>query len=655
MRFLLPLVSAFFVVAASSALATVYPKSAPEKAFSELKVYDPQGHPWRAAREDWDGARQRVAQDPAWAKWLTDERTAVDSWTKNHHDRVEWVAGWSHDGVSPKDGSKVTWVDKIPGEEVQFFTSPSDPHIEITPKLKAWWVVSFRDRNTEMMVRAARLFRLTGDKAYAAWVAGQMDFYATHYLEWEPTKDGARLFWQTLTEGSNLVNFTSAVRLLGDYATAAQLDAWRTKFFEPEVAVLNKNFQQIHNIATWQRCSVAQVALLFHDEAMWKDAIDGKFGLRAQMAEGVTSDYLWHEQSLGYNGFVVQATLTLFTTAGLYGRAGELAQEMNVAENLMLSPLYLRFPNGMLPNPADNVGLPRAPDRVLLADAAHVFPTTIGLREIAKRRDWQALLDPPEPAPRGKEQLPEVTSRNLETSRMALLKSGPWQVFFHYGQHTKSHSQSEALNYAASFNGTDITHDTGVVGYGSPLYKGYYTRGANHNVPLVDGEGEETPPEEGQLLSFSASPATVAASQPGYRKDARAQRSLAIDGNKLIDTASIETVDGQKKTLGLTLHVQGKVKLPASFQAAEKFADHRPEPFTRWRDVRGATFHDQADFDVVYSDGTVLHVTLTTPGEFRLWHGDTPDSPPRRRESFYLELTQPAAKAVFTTTFAPAR
>src|SRR6185503_3564631 len=166
------------------------------------------------------------------------------------------------------------------------------------------------------------------------------------------------------------------------------------------VQVLNANFQSIHNIATWQRCAVAQVALLFGDERMWREALDGKFGLRRQMADGITSDYLWHEQSLGYNGFVVRAVLTLFTAAGLHGRAGGLAAEMATAENLMLSPTYLRFPNGQLPNPADNGGIPTAPSRELFAETYRVFPTTLGLEEATKIRDWNTLLDPPPPSPR---------------------------------------------------------------------------------------------------------------------------------------------------------------------------------------------------------------------------------------------------------------
>jgi hypothetical protein len=649
---------------ATTAAAALFPKPEPAKQFADMKIYDAQGRPWRSAQEDWAGAQRRVAEDPAWAAWLKSERAGTESWMKRHRDRVEWIAGWSHDGISPKDGSRLRWVDKIPVKETDHFESPSDPQVAFTPKLIAWWVVGFRDRHADMIVRASRLYRLTGDEKYAAWAAGQLDFYAENYLKWAPAREGARLFWQTLTEATNLVKYTEAVRLLGDYVAPARRTNWRDKFFLPEVAVLNANFQSIHNIATWQRCAVAQVALVFGDEAMWKQAIDGKFGLRRQMAEGITSDYLWWEQSLGYNNYVVQAVLTLFTQAGIAGRAAELGAEMNVAQNLMLSLTYIRFPNGLLPNPADSGGLQVAPNRDLFSRAYRVFPTPLGLELAAARRDWDTLLDPPS-APGRPSALPVVQSQNMESSRMAVIKSGPWQVYVHYGQLTRSHSQAEALNYSAAFGDIDVTHDTGTTGYGSPMHRGYFNRGANHNVPLVDGEGEDLgplnerrewvvekgdpqSPLRGELLEFS--PTRVAVAQPRYRGEARARRTLEIQGDALVDTATLEITDAKPRKLGLALHLQGAVRLPAAFQAAPEFAKGRAEPFGYWRDVKTAAFRDRAEFDVAYGD-TILHVTIACPGDFQIWRGNTPDAPPARRESLYVETE--GTKAVFTTTLAP--
>ncbi|HTB79678.1 MAG TPA: heparinase [Opitutaceae bacterium] len=676
-------------LAASSDSSPAKSDSSPEKIFPDLKIYDAQGRPWRIAQEDWDGARKRVASDPAWAAWLKRERAEVDAWIANHHDRVEWAAGWSHDFVSPKDGSHLMWTDAIPGEQTDHFSSPSDPHVAITPKLFAAWVRLFRERNATMMERAARLYRLIGEKSYAEWAAGQLDFYTDNYLKWKPERGGARLYWQTLTEATNLITYAHVVRHLGDFVTPERKEHWHKDFFLPEVAVLNGTYQNIHNIACWHRSAVAQVALLFGDEAMWRDAVDGPHGIRQQVAQGITADYLWVEQSFGYAGGVAQALTSLYTEAAVYGREGEFAHEMAETEDLLLAPIYYRFPNGQLPNPADSGGIGRAPNRRSLAAVYRVLPTTLGLATLTGRgrrgedtpipsdatggnetvprrgNGWDLLLDPPisaaKPGP-----LPEVTSHNLEATRMAILKANGWQVFFHYGQITRSHTESEALNYAAFYGTADITHDPGTTGYGSPLHLGYHTRGLSENDPLVDGEGEYLGPfgerrewiieiinpdwpMRGQLLEYSENPARVSAAQPQYRPEASAKRTLEIKGNQLVDTTFIETTGGDHK-LGLALHLQGKVKLPDSFHPDPHFADGRSEPFSYWQDVTGASFHDRAEFDVDYGT-VVMHVTLELPGEFKLWHASTPDIAPARRESFYLETT--GTKETFVTTFTP--
>ena len=640
----------FFASAAVAGAAASFPKPDPERRFPELKVYSGLGDSWRSAKEDWEGARRRTREDPVWADWLRREREEVGRWMTRHRDRVDWLPGWSHDGVSPKDGSRVPWTEAIPHEEAEFFASPSDPRIEITPKLHAWWVVGFRARHVETMVRAAQLFRLTGDASCRDWAAEQMDFYAANFLRWEPQRPGhpARLFWQTLTEATNLVKFVEVVRLLGDAVAPDRRDVWRREFFEPEVKALNSTQQQVHNIALWQRCAVAQVALLLGDEALWKGAIDGPWGVRRQISEGVTSDYFWFEQSLGYNAFVAQAMHSLGLAAGLAGRADDVSHELAVAQNLLLAPLTLRFPDGRLPNPADSRGGLRAPDADLLARSYRVFPTTLGLEEARRLRDWNTLLDPP-PAPPRPVVLPEVAAVHLESTRMAVLRSGAWQVFLHYGQLAKSHSQREALNYSATYGDVDITHDPGTVGYGSPLHRGYYTRGLAHNVPLIDGEAQEGH-DRGQVLEFS--PARVRAAQPNYQPGVSVGRELAIEGGALRDTVTVECAGGPRR-LGLSFHLQGRTRLPDGFWADTDFARGRPEEFAQWTEVRAGRFKENIEFEAAFGGSVVMRVVVSAPGEFRIWRGFSPDAPPRRRESFYLELTEPASRAVFTTTLAP--
>jgi hypothetical protein len=245
--------------------------------------------------------------------------------------------------------------------------------------------------------------------------------------------------------------------------------------------------------------------------------------------------------------------------------------------------------------------------------------------------------------------LPEVTSRSLESSRMAVLRGGGWQVFFHYGQLTRTHSQAEALNYSVYWGERALSRDPGTVGYGSPLYRGYYTRGLNHNVPLVDGEGQQGH-APGELTSFA--PDAVAAVQPVYRPGVRATRALALRDGSLVDTAEVTSAKAPRR-LGLALHFQGRVRLPGSFRAAADWTVGRPEEFGHWTDVTVREFSGEVRFEVDLGGGARVPVSIAVPGSFRLWQGSSPDVPPRRRESLYLELVEPAAAATFVTTFRP--
>ena len=106
----------------------------------------------------------------------------------------------------------------------------------------------------------------------------------------------------------------------------------------------------------------------------------------------------------------------------------------------------------------------------------------------------------------------------------------------------------------------------------------------------------------------------------------------------------------QTCALPISLHLQGRVRLPRAFETEKEFAVGRPKPFSYWSKVRVATYRDAAIFEIEY--GTVtLRLTFAVPGEFRLWHASTPDTPPHRRESVLLETFGSAA--TFTTTFEP--
>ena len=646
-RFILSLIFLNLLILHTQAAASL---SEAEKSFAEMKVYSADGKPWRDAQEDWDGAKKRIATDDHWKRWLEHEQAAVDKWISKQSDRVSWVCGWHHEFVSPKDAAYLTWTTEIPGEDVSFFHSPSDPHVEITPKLMAAWVYDFRYTHAQMMYRSARLYKLTGNKRYAEWSAAQLDFYSKHYYEWQTHKkeSGARLYWQTLDEATSGFQYINTVRLIEETVDPARKQYWWDHFFKPEADLLNSEFLKIHNIANWHRCCVAAFALVYHDDKLWHKAIDGQFGLREQIAKGITDDYLWYEQSFHYNEYVVEALRNLFEIAGLYHRTDEIALEIAKGENLMLSPIYLRFPNNTVPNPADGTGVETAPHHSFLASTYRVFPTTLGLDTAKEEYNWNTLIDPPQESSKPSI-IPAVTSRNMAASNMAMIRKGPWQIFLHYGQLTQSHSQAEALNYSVFYGNDDITHDPGTTGYGSLYHKEYFTLGLNHNVPLIDGNGE-VPPQKGHLLKYSAEEGTMIAMQPKYRSNAIAGRTLAITGGSLVDVAQIKSRDGTPHALGLAFHIEGKADLPSQFTPVTNFTENKPVSFKYWKSVKATECKDEISI-MTQCGETRMKVTFRVKGPFKIWHAVTPDTPPKLREGFYLETY--SNEATFMTILTP--
>ncbi len=324
------------------------------------------------------------------------------------------------------------------------------------------------------------------------------------------------------------------------------------------------------------------------------------------------------------------------------GRLDELKQEAAAIENLMLAPIYLRFPDGKLPTPADSTaGFRRAPETGILARARRVFPTSIGMATAASQKNWDTLLDPPQAVKQAP--LPEIVSRDFESSRMALLKKGPWQVYFHYGQLDPSHAQAEALNYEAYYESIDVTHDSGTVGYGSPLHKGFFQTGAAHNTVLIDGQGQGKW-NPGTLVAFDGTKGMVAARQDEFRPGVAVERKMEIDGDKLIETTETKCSDTAPHRIGLVLQIQGKVALPAA--AA-------PSPDVQlpyWRQARSWDGGRKVELTFM-AGGRQFSIMVESADLLRVTHATTPDAPPATRESLYFETT--GQSATFKTTWQP--
>jgi hypothetical protein len=457
---------------------------------------------------------------------------------------------------------------------------------------------------------------------------------------------------QSLDEATGVIQLIEAVRLLGNHASAHQQAIWRDKLFVPITDNLRNLNQGVNNIALWHAVAVASVGMHFNLPKLTTEGLSGPSGVQSLLKAGVTADSLWYEGSFSYNAYVLRALAPLFILADLSGNSESVRSDKSTAMGLLLAPLQLRFEDGFLPTPSDANGRSRAIDLGLLFELHRVLVTRIGRIEAQRRKTWETLLDPISAPLPPLETLQPVQSVHLEATRMAMLKTGQWQVFTHYGQVIQHHAQEEALSSEIYFEGIPIVTDPGTVSFGSQLHEQYFRRAVAHNVPLVDGAGQQgwSP---GVVQTFDSANGTMTFSQPKYRPDAQAERKIALTAVRFTETTTIKLSPEAKtaRRLGFVFNTDCQIELPDSMHV---FGSASPPlggtGFAFWQGIslRDAPAHWQAS---LLCDGKKFNLSMTLPGNHKLYSANAPTTPlPKRRNVVYMELLGRAATMEMTLT-----
>lgn len=615
--------------------------------FAEMKVFGADGKPYRKPTEDWLAASRLVSTNASWKKWLDGRIAFIDNWSSRYSDRHDWIAGASFEYTDTYTGARLEW-------------SPDTPPLRVINgqenKAHGGWVALFRRAQAERMVEAARIYRLTGEKRFAEWVSAQLDFYADGYGRWPLRKRVglARLGENSLDESNLVVRYAEAARLIEGYPSQVRRQKWANDLFGSIGKNLSVSYHGLNNISIWQRVAMGVIAIETGDAALLDVALNGEKGLISLLTQGINKDFIWVEGSIAYGNYIVHAMLPLLTHAALRGdqRTWELlGDQLLRVENVMIAPLYLRFSDGFAPTPSDGNRM-QVPDKALFLAARRLFPTAFGFEEEKKRgTTWEQLLDPIPLAPPAS-RLPSVVSRNLEASRMAVLRSGPWQVFFHYGQTTGNHAQEEALTYELYFGDTPISYDTGsAAGYGSVLQENYFRRVAAQNAPLARGKGQESW-HPGVLVSFQPERA-VEAEQPSYQSAVKARRRIEIRDDLFEETTTVSDSGPavSNPSVGIVLNLNCSL--------AQTQAEHQVPPakglpetggFQYWTNVVSIDAADQSHHDVVCG-GKTFRLSFFLPGQFKVHIGDAPNTSAVKRTAFYVSY--PRNQATVRTLIRP--
>lgn len=518
---------------------------------------------WHSAGELWAEARAKVASAPAWKAWVEQQQQRLDVWIQAHAERPDLVGGWIQEYID-SNGARLTWSPQSP-------EPPLGVADNTAQRLHGAWAAYVREYNIGRTLDAARLYRLRGQEANAEWAARQLDFYATNYANW-PLREingRARMFAHGLDEATNVFALLDAARLLANYAGEQRAAGWRDKLFYPIAQNLKTVTSPLTNIGLWQGVAIAAIALRYRDAALLAYARDNPQGIAATLRQGVTRDNLWFEGTFSYNAYVLDALDRLLVTATIEGQGSAFAGEAAIARGLLLAPMDYRFEDGSLPTPGDATAGLQAQQDWLYFKLYRSIPTAYGLARAANVRSWETLLDPPPANPPQQTPPPPVASRLFPANRMAVLKSGAWQVFVHYGQVTKAHAQAEAMNYELADGATHLSSDVGTVSYAAALHDGYFTQAAAQNVPLVDGEGQSNIPGSAEVIEFAPAENRLVTRYRAYRPGVTVERAWRVTQRGFAERTSLQ-VDGVPwlpRRLGFTFHTACRV-LPASSSAS---------------------------------------------------------------------------------------
>ncbi len=151
-------------------------------------------------------------------------------------------------------------------------------------------------RNYQALLAAGTLYRLTGDKAYVDYSRDMLLQYAKLYPTLGPHPEGrgqipGRVFWQVLNDSVWLVNAIQGYDAIRDALSAQDRQIIDSKLFRPMAEFLisePKNYDQIHNHATWAVAATGMTGYVLRDQELVEKSLrgsqkDDKFGFLRQI------------------------------------------------------------------------------------------------------------------------------------------------------------------------------------------------------------------------------------------------------------------------------------------------------------------------------------------------------------------------------------
>lgn len=541
-------------------------------------------------------------------------------------DRLEWISGWAHNFVCPDCATRMTFdIDMEYNPPHNVYTCPHCGQTASGNDHDEAWVYFYRQmyaNKIESLAAAA----LDGSEEALAFIKRYLDFYADHYEEFPVHGRWAgkgKIMGQSLCEAVWAIAVLRGLYPVRDRFSAETMTGWYEKLFRPMAQLLIPQSQRIHNIPCWQWCAVGMIGIVFDDNDLLHEAVEGEFGIRNQVEKGFTKNGLWYEGSLHYHYYTAEG-LTFFLA--LYAHVRPEDPLIDRLAGIYQAPLRLSHDGFRLQSTNDGWY-----PRTLLDYAEQIYRAAVLTGDDRLSRQVETIL---EKEPQRLDQPyallieKKKTACELWTETNLAIFDEPLKLILKSGVITPSHRHRDCLSIILP----PYSDDLGTPGYGHPLTPGWYRLAASHNCIAVDAnQPAEMIPTHIEAVENGAR----AVVDGGWENVTSATRTVTCEEDALCDVSEIVCTGDH--TIDWLLHLVGDVTHNGEESPADALGDTLGyQHFSRIRRI---------DCEGAFTLRTgALSVTITGTGTIYL--ADSPDNPANSSRTSIIVRTKGNAATV---------
>ena len=616
--------------------------------------------------------KELMASVPRFADAVEQMRSEIDSFMAEFHDDPELLSGWGHRYFCNEDGGRLIFdVHKSHEHVCSVCGKVYTGHV-----YDETWVYSYRNLAILTALKAAAVYRASGDEAYKKHALDIISFYAGNYTKFKlHDKEGnvydgissmkwgcGRILPQGLNESILAIRVLQALELLKDELPEGYLKMVHDSMFTEFYRIIMPQVDSVHNIRVWNLAALGAAALFFSDEDSLDFVFHGEYNIHRQLAEGVTPDMFWYEGSIHYNFFLLEGMMTFLVFCHVYDRP--FGDDEKILSQMLENAYMYAFSNDRFPDPND--GWPELNLKtysyvyhmgakcwgedspigniVKLIETDGTVRTTLPLSETYYSRnglplEW-LLFNPDFDFEKRKEI--KRSSYDYRGSNFAMLRQGRLETFIKYGLNGPSHAHPDIMNTEIACGPVMISRDLSNAGYYSRMCVEWHRMTSSHDTVAVGGKNiVSTSP--GRTLAFT--PSMIEVENDEVYPGVNYIRRLSSSPDGLCDRFTV--ISGNEETKDYFFHLEAGFKVDmngiASSPASLGFTSEGYEFFT---DVMKIEAGEGVVTLKAEGEGLKLAFDFTLEKGMELFIAKSMDNPVTRYRTAFIMRSR-AAETVF--------